>query len=113
MLNVTSVVIMLCGVTIAAFSQILLKTSANQAHQGFLKQYLNKNVILGYLLLLVSMLFSVWALSGMDMRFAPAMESVGFVLVMIFSRVILKEKFTKRKIIGNILIVTGIVVYCL
>lgn len=104
---------MLCGVTIAAFSQILLKTSANIEHDGFWKQYLNWRVIVGYFMLLASMLLAVWAYSGMDYKYGPAIESIGFVLVTILSCAILKEKLTKRKVLGNILIVGGLIVFCL
>lgn len=113
MLNLNSVLIMLCGVTIAAFSQILLKTSANQEHTTFWKQYLNKRVIIGYLMLLVSMLFAVWAYSGMDYKYGPAIESVGMALVAILSCVILKEKMTKRRLAGTILVIIGLIVFCL
>lgn len=113
MLNLNSVLIMLCGVTIAAFSQILLKTSANQEHTTFWKQYLNKRVIIGYLMLLVSMLFAVWAYSGMDYKYGPAIESVGMALVAILSCAILKEKMTKRRLAGTILVIIGLIVFCL
>ena len=104
---------MLCGVTIAAFSQILLKTSANIEHKSFWAQYLNKRVIIGYCMLLVSMLFAIWAYSGMDYKYGPAIESVGMALVAILSTVILKEKMTKRKLAGTVLIIVGLVVFCL
>lgn len=113
MLTLNSVLIMLCGVTIAAFSQILLKTSANQEHASFWKQYLNKRVIFGYVMLLISMLFSIWAYSGMDYKYGPAIESVGMALVAILSCVILKEKMTKRRFTGTVLIIVGLVVFCL
>lgn len=103
---------MLCGVTIAAFSQILLKSSANRPHEGFWKQYLNWRVITGYVMLLVSMLFSIWAYSGMEYKYGPAIESIGFGLVAFLSWLILKEKLTKKKIIGIALIVGGLIVYC-
>ncbi|MEG0586278.1 MAG: EamA family transporter, partial [Christensenellaceae bacterium] len=90
-----------------------LKTSANQHYDGFWKQYLNWRVILGYVMLLFSTLFAVWAYAGMDYKYGPAIESVGFVLVAILSCVILKEKVTKKKVIGNILIVCGLIVFCL
>ena len=104
---------MLCGVIIAAISQILLKTSANREYTGFWKQYLNKRVIFGYLMLLVSMLFAIWAYSGMDYKYGPAIESVGMALVAILSCVILKEKMTKRRLAGTILIIAGLIVFCL
>ena len=104
---------MLCGVTIAAFSQTLLKAGANQEYKTFWKQYLNKRVIGGYAMLLVSMLFAVWAYSGMDYKYGPAIESVGMALVAILSCVILKEKMTKRRLAGTFLIIVGLVVFCL
>ncbi len=113
MLNSTSVLIMLCGVTIAAFSQILLKTSANIEHESFIKQYLNKRVIIGYLLMLIATFFSIAAYSGMDYRFGQALESVGFVLVTVLSCLILKEKLSKKKVIGIAMIVGGVIVFCL
>lgn len=112
-LSLTSFLIMLCGVTIAAFSQILLKTSANRPHEGFWKQYLNWRVITGYIMLFISMLFSVWAYSGMDYKFGPAIESIGFVLVAFLSWGILKEKMTRKKSIGIGLIVVGLILFCL
>ena len=113
MLSVTSVIIMLCGITIAAFSQLLLKTSANKEHKSFWAQYLNKRVILGYVMLLISMLFAIWAYSGMDYKYGPAMESVGVALVAILSCIILKEKMTKRRLAGTVLIIAGLIVFCL
>lgn len=103
---------MLCGVVIAAFSQLLLKASANQQHASFWKQYLNWRVITGYLMLFTSMLLSVWAYGGMDYKYGPAIESIGFGLVAFLSWLILKEKITWRKIAGIGLIIVGLVIFC-
>lgn len=111
-LSPASIWIMLCGVTIAAFSQILLKISANQPHVGFWQQYLNWRVIIGYFMLLISTLFSVWAYSGMDYKYGPAIESIGFALVTFLSWWILKEKMTRKKLIGIATIVVGLILFC-
>lgn len=104
---------MICGVVIAAFSQVLLKTSANREHEGFWKQYLNWRVIVAYGMLFASMLFAMWAYGGMDFKYGPAIESIGFVLVSILSFFFLKEKMSKRKVLGSVLIVGGLIVFCL
>ena len=111
-LSPQSLGIMLGSVSIAAFSQILLKTSANRGHEGFWKQYLNWRVVTGYFMLLISMLLSVWAYSGMDYKYGPAIESVGFVLVTFLSWWLLKEKMTRRKLAGIGLIVVGLIIFC-
>ncbi len=111
-LSPQSLWIMLCGVTIAAFSQILLKISANHRHQGFWKQYLNWRVATGYFMLLISTLFSIWAYAGMDYKYGPAIESVGFALVTFLSWWILKEKMTRKKLVGIGIIVLGLILFC-
>lgn len=103
---------MLTGVSIAAFSQLLLKKSADQEHASFWKQYLNWRVITGYCMLLCSMLCTVWAYSGMDYKFGPAIEAIGFGLVAFLSWWLLKERLTKKKILGIALIIGGLIVFC-
>ena len=58
---ISYLLIMACGVFISSVSQILLKISAekNIGAKGFKAQYLNKFVIIGYLLLFIAMLIPV------------------------------------------------------
>jgi drug/metabolite transporter (DMT)-like permease len=104
---------MIASVVIASFSQILLKTSAARKHESFIKEYLNVRVIAGYGMLVVSTLLTILAFRGMEYKNGPVIESAGFILVMLLSRWILKEKITLRKVLGNALIVIGIVVFYL
>jgi drug/metabolite transporter (DMT)-like permease len=41
----------------------------------------------------------------------PVLESTGYIYVGILGMLILKEKISRRKIIGNLLIVGGILIY--
>lgn len=101
------------GVMISAVSQIFLKKAAQKEYNSFIRQYLNFFVILGYFMMAVSMFLNVLAYKGIDMKNGPVFEAFGFVLVFIFSRIFFGEKFTKRKIIGNSLIILGIIVFYL
>lgn len=103
--------IYVCSVTLAAVSQILLKKSAMREHDGFLKEYLNPYVIGGYGLTGISMLLTIFAFRGMEYKNGPIIESLGFVLVMIFGLFVFHEKLTKKKLIGTILILFGIYIY--
>ena len=103
----------LVSVTIAAFSQLLLKKSANRSHDSFLKEYLNPYVIGGYALLVMSMLFTIGAYRGLAYKNGPIIESLGYILVMLLSGIFLKEKITSRKVAGTALILVGIVVFYL
>lgn len=104
-------VIYICSVTLAAISQILLKKSAMKEHDSFIKEYVNPYVIGGYALTGISMLLTILAFRGMEYKNGPIIESLGYILVMIFGIFIFKEKLTKRKCLGTILIVAGIFVY--
>lgn len=106
-------VIYVCSVTLAAVSQILLKKSAMKQHAGLFREYLNLYVIRGYALTGFSMLLTIWAFRGMEYKNGPIIESFGYILVMLFGIFIFKEKLTKKKAIGTLLILAGIFVYYL
>lgn len=111
--NTSYYILYLISVTIAAFSQLLLKKSANRTHASLLKEYLNLYVIGGYGLLVVSMLLTIGAYRGLAYKNGPIIESLGYVLVMLLSGIFLKEKITARKIAGTALILAGILVFYL
>lgn len=106
-------VFMVLSVFIASISQILLKKSAQKPHDSILKEYMNSYVISGYGLLFLSTLFTVLALQGIEFKNAPVIESLGYILILIMSKFILHETITKRKVIGNIVILIGIFVFYL
>ena len=111
--NTSYYILYLISVTIAAFSQLLLKKSANRTHESLLKEYLNLYVIGGYGLLVVSMLLTIGAYRGLAYKNGPIIESLGYVLVMLLSGIFLKEKITARKIAGTALILVWILVFYL
>jgi drug/metabolite transporter (DMT)-like permease len=41
----------------------------------------------------------------------PVLESTGYIYIGVLSLLILKEKLSRRKILGNILIIAGIFIY--
>ncbi len=98
--------------TIAAFSQMLLKKSATEEHENALKEYLNWKVIVGYGLMFVGMLLGVIGYGhGVQVKEGPVMESIGNVWIVFLSWLFFKEPITKKKVIGNILIILGIIVF--
>lgn len=106
--------IMIAGVVIASFSQILLKKSAQKnADTGFIKQYLNKHVIGGYALLFVSMLLAMWAYTVLPLKYGAVIESLAYAFVMVLSAIFFKERITARKLIGTGLIIFGVIFFSL
>ncbi len=103
----------IAAVVISSVSQILLKNATKKNYNSVIREYLNPWVISGYALLVLTTVLTVLAYSGLDYKNGPVIESLGYVLIMIFSAVIFKEKITKKKLIGNIIIILGIAVFYL
>jgi len=103
----------LLSVGIASFSQVMLKLGAGKTYNSKIKEYLNIYVITGYGMLFVSMVITIIAYSHLSYLSVPVVEAVGYVLVPVLSYFIFKEKLTKRKILGILFILAGIVIYYL
>ena len=103
----------LLSVVIASFSQVMLKLGAGKTYNSKIREYLNIYVITGYGMLFVSMVITIVAYSHLSYLSVPVVEAVGYVLVPVLSYFIFKEKLTKRKILGILFILTGIVIYYL
>lgn len=98
----------LMSILIASYSQILLKKGALEKNI-----YINKYTIVGYTLMVVSTLFTLVGYKGISLSLSQMLQALSFITVAIFSYIFLKEKVTKRMIIGTILICIGIIIYAL
>ncbi len=96
---------------IAASSQMLLKKSAQKEHSSIITEYLNPWVICGYGLLLLSMIVTIFCYDGLGYMGVVVMEPINYVIVLVMARLFFKEKITLRKLMGVILIISGIVVF--
>ncbi len=103
--------LMIISQFVASTSQVLLKKSAEREHGSFIKEYVNPWVIGGYSLLVISMIISIFCYKGLGYMGVVVIEPIGYVIVMFFSRIFFKEKITRRKILGMLLIVGGIAVF--
>lgn len=105
------ILLLIFSVTIASFSQILLKKSAQKEYKSFIREYLNPYVIIGYGMMVVSTIMTILAYHGVEYKNGPVIESLGYVLIMFLSFFFFQEKITKRKVLGNILVLLGIFVF--
>ncbi len=105
--------IMVFGSLIASISQIMLKKSAQKQYPSKLKEYLNPLVIIAYILFFGTTFISMYALKVVPLSMSPILEASGYIFVAILSFILLKEKMTKKQLLGMALILTGIVVYSL
>lgn len=99
---------------VASSSQMLLKKSAGITYKSWIREYLNRYVITGYLMLFGSMILTTTAYKFADSYMnVPVLETMGYVFVMILGRIFFGEKITKTKVIGMCVIFAGILVYYL
>ena len=101
----------LLSVFISSVSQIILKKSANKQYDNKLKEYLNIPVMLAYCLFFGSSLLTVLAYKYVPLSLGPILEATGYVWVAILGFIFLKERLNKKKILGMIIIITGIIVF--
>lgn len=105
------VLIFLLSVFVSSASQIILKKSANKKHDSKLKEYFNFPVLSAYALFFGSSLLTVIAYKNVPLSLGPVLEATGYVWVSILGFIILKESINKKKILGMLTIIIGIIVF--
>lgn len=105
--------VMFFGVFIASVSQLLLKSAAGRKYESWIRQYLNVRVILGYGIMLLSTVCTIVAMKRVPLTTTPIWNSLGIVLAAFWGKVLFKEKLSRRKLLGLITVVCGIVVFSL
>ena len=92
---------------------MLLKKGASTKYDNVIREYLNPWVISGYGLMVASTLFVIFAYRGVAYKNGAIIESLGYLLIMFLSRLFFGEKITKKKLLGNLLILAGVLVFYL
>jgi small multidrug resistance pump len=105
------ILIYIFSVFVASFAQIILKISARKAHLSIIKEYLNKEVICAYVILLSSTVLTIIAYRGVDLKRGPILESVGYIYILLLSWIFLKEKITPYKLLGIMIIIAGVFIF--
>lgn len=90
-------------------SQVLLKLGAKQG-KG-IKIFINIYTIIGYFIFFLITLVNLYVYKFLEMKYAVIFMPLGFLFVIIFSLIILKEKISKNKIIGILFIIIGVIIF--
>ena len=92
------------------FAQIALKKTAVKEHESLIKEYLNAPVICAYAVFFMATFCSVYAYKGIPLSLGPILESTQYLFVAVLSYIFLKEKLTKRRILGISVILCGVLI---
>ena len=96
-----------------AVSLVLLKQSSDNVHKSWIYEYLNWRVITAYGISFSVLLLNTYAYTKVDMKYGAVIDTFSYVFVMILSYFLLKERFNRGQLIGNLIIITGVMVYTL
>ncbi len=107
------VLVKIVSVVISAFSQIILKVSANKKYDNKLMEYLNPHVIISYGIFFFCTLLGIYSMKGTSLTFASILNALSYILIPLLSFLILKEKLNRRQLIGIAIIFIGFVIYSL
>ena len=103
--------LLLLSVFISSVSQIILKKAADKTYESTLKEYMNPMVIGAYGLFFCSVILTMLALKHVPLSMSPILESTGYIFVSVMGYIFLKERFSRRKLMGFALILAGIVIF--
>ena len=101
------------AVFISAVSQIMLKLSARKEYKSRIHEYMNPLVIVSYGLFFGCTLITLLAYRKVPLSLGQILESSGYIFITILGTTILKEKLSKKKMIGMAVILLGIFVFTL
>jgi len=105
--------IWIISVFISSIAQVLLKLEANKPHASRLKEYLNPCVAGAYGIFFVSVFMTYYALKYVPLTYSPIVEPLSYIFVPVIGVLLLKEKISKRRILGMAIMIAGIVIFSL
>jgi drug/metabolite transporter (DMT)-like permease len=97
----------------SAISQLLLKRSAQKTYKSWIFEYLNWRVITAYGISFSVLFLNTYAFTRVELRYGAVIDTLTYVFVMVMSYFLLKEKFQKGQLIGNLFIIAGVMIYTL
>lgn len=96
---------------LSSVSQVLLNLSNQKKRGGIISEYVNPLVLLSYAILAFVLVLNTYVLKFIPMMDAHVIAASTYIFLLILSRIFLGERITLRKIIGNIMIIAGILVF--
>ncbi len=105
------IAIWIISVFISSVAQIMLKVEANRDHSSRIKEYLNPMVIGSYAIFFLSTFLTMYALKYVPLTYSPIIEPLSYIFVPVIGVLVLKEKISKRRLLGMLIMFVGIAVF--
>ena len=107
---------LLIMIILTSLSQVIIKIGSGKIRTGsgtgmLLKSFLNPYIIFGTALVMIAPLLYFSALSRLDLNTAFSFNGLGYILVIILGRSVIKEKISIFHIAGGLFILTGFLIW--
>lgn len=108
----TAVAMFLAAVFIASAGQLLMKMGALRGRSGsLLRSFLDPLTVAGYTLMLGSTVVATIALKTLPLHFTVSLQPIGYIIIIVLSATILRERMRRHHLWGMLLILVGIVIF--
>ena len=107
------VAIWMLSVFISSVAQVMLKVAANKTYDKKIKEYVNPLVITAYGIFFLSTILTMYALKFVPLTMSPIIESTSYIFVPVLGVFMLRERISKRRLLGMGIMVIGIFVFTL
>ncbi len=105
------IIVWIISVLISSIAQVMLKAEADKKHESRLKEYLNPMVITAYGIFFLSTFLTMYALKYVPLTYSPIIEPLSYIFVPVIGVLVLKEKISKRRMLGIAVMMVGIAVF--
>ncbi len=95
----------------ASFGHICFKTFALKHRTTFPTLLMDRHLIFGSAFFGTSVILSIIALKFIDFSSFYSFTALNYLFISVLSKIYLEERIDKSKIIGNVIIILGILVY--
>lgn len=105
------ILVWVISVLISSIAQVMLKAEANKKHESRMKEYLNPMVISAYGIFFLSTFLTMYALKYVPLTYSPVIEPLSYIFVPVIGVLVLKEKISRRRVLGITIMLVGIVIF--
>lgn len=107
------IAIWMFSVFISSVAQVMLKVAANKTYDKKIKEYVNPLVITAYGIFFLSTILTMYALKFVPLTMSPIIESTSYIFVPVLGVFMLRERISKRRLLGMGIMVIGIFIFTL
>lgn len=108
----TRLLYIILSITISSCAQIIWKKGAKLKKisiKEVIKTVLTPTMMIGLVMYFTAALIWIIVLSNTEVSYAFPFFSIGYVIVAILSKIILKEEISMKRILGMTVIITGVI----